>query len=410
MSLPLKNIRVLDLSRILAAPWAAQILGDLGAEVVKVERPEVGDDARRFGPPFLTDDEGRPTDESAFYISANRNKKSIAIDISKKEGQALIARLAAVSDVLIENYKVDDLKRYGLDYESLKAVNPRLIYCSVTGFGQTGPYRHRPGYDFVFQAMGGLMSVTGLPDHLPGGGPMKVGPSLADMQAGHFALSAILAALYHRDAQGGTGQHIDIALLDSLVASMSHYACHYLTSGQVPVRRGNEGNGGMPQRVFRCADKDIVIVIGNDEQFVRFCAVVEMPGLVGDSRFRKNVDRGLNRTELADILDPAILAWKGDALLAALEASGVPCGPVNDLEQVFADAQIKERGMEISVSHPLSASGFVRMVANPMKFSATPIESYRAPPQLGADGDYVLKDILKMTAPQIEALRDARAI
>ncbi|NYT79300.1 CoA transferase [Alcaligenaceae bacterium] len=405
MSLPLKQIRVLDLSRILAAPWAAQIMGDLGAEVIKVERPNAGDDARRFGPPFLKDSNGDDTQESAFYISANRNKKSITVDISKPEGQELVRKLVAVSDVFIENYKVNDLKRYGLDYETLHDLNPKLIYCSVTGFGQSGPYSHRPGYDFVFQAMGGLMSVTGAADDQPGAGPMKVGPSLADIQAGHFTLSAILAALYHRDVNGGQGQHIDIALLDSIVASISHYSSHYLIGREVPIRRGNEGNGGMPQRTFMCADQVIVIVIGNDDQFVRFCRLIGMPELANDPRFEKNLGRGLNRKALAEILDPIIATWKSDELLTRLEQNGVPCGPVNDLRQVFDDQQIKWRAMEVRVPHPLSQSGEVSMVANPVKFSETPITEYLAPPMLGQHSEEVLSDVLGLTREEISELR-----
>lgn len=410
MSLPLKNIRVLDLSRILAAPWAAQVLGDLGAEVIKVERPGKGDDARRFGPPFLKDEAGVDTMESAFYISANRNKKSITVDISQPDGQALIKQLVLHCDVLIENYKVNDLKRYGLDYESLRAIHPGLIYCSVTGFGQTGPYSHRLGYDFVFQAMGGLMSVTGLPDEQPGGGPMKVGPSLADIQAGHFALSAILAALYHRDVNKGEGQHIDIALMDSLIASISHYSCHYLLGREVPRRRGNEGNGGMPQRTFQCADQTIVIVIGNDEQFVRFCEVMGVPALSRDPRFERNVSRGANRVELAAILEPLVRQRKAATLLAELESAEVPCGPVNDLKQVFEDEQVIARGMEVRVPHAVSVTGSVTMVANPVKFSGTPITDYVAPPQLGEHTDEVLRSVLGASDATIADLRARRIV
>lgn len=405
MSLPLEKIRVLDLSRILAAPWAAQLMGDFGAEVIKVERPKSGDDSRRFGPPFVKDAHGNDTQESAFYLSANRNKKSITVDITKPEGQALIRDLAAKSDVLIENYKVNDLKRYGLDYESLKSVNPRLIYCSVTGFGQSGPYSHRPGYDFVFQAMGGLMSVTGVAEGLPGAGPMKVGPSLADIQAGHFTLSAVLAALYHRDVSGGQGQHIDIALLDSIVASISHYSSHYLLSREVPVRRGNEGNGGMPQRTFSCADQVIVIVIGNDEQFVRFCRVIGTPELAVDPRFEKNLGRGLNRKALAEIMDPIVAEWKAEDLLAELEKNGVPCGPVNDLSQVFDDPQVRHREMEVRAPHVLSKTGEVSMVRNPVRFSETPVTEYRAAPLLGEHNDDVLINILGRTKADVDRLR-----
>lgn len=410
MSKPLTNIRVLDLSRILAAPWAAQILGDWGAEVIKVERPGQGDDSRRFGPPFLKDPNGVETNESAFYLSANRNKRSIAIDISKPAGQELVRRLAAKCDVLIENYKVGDLKRYGLDYESLRVINPRLIYCSVTGFGQTGPYSSRAGYDSVFQAMGGLMSVTGLPDELAGGAPMKTGPSLADILAGQFALSAILTALYQRDANGGTGQHIDIALLDAMIAAMSHYASHYLVSGDVPIRRGTEGNGGMPSRLFRCADQDIVIVCGNDEQFVRLCEVLGRPELARDPKLEKNVLRVKNRHYLAAVFEPIIATWQGAELLAALECVGVPAGPVYNLQQVFADQHVQSRGMVVDLPHDNAEGGKLRIVANPVKFSSMPTTEYRRPPGAGQHTREILADVLGMDDEQIEGLKASGAV
>lgn len=405
MTKPLPNIRVLDLSRILAAPWAAQALGDLGAEVIKIERPVVGDDSRRFGPSFLRDAQGRDTAESAFYISANRNKKSVTVDLSRPEGQDVIRRLAAVSDVLIENYKVGDLKRYGLDYESLRAINPRLIYCSVTGFGQTGPYSPRPGYDAVFQAMGGLMSVTGMPDS-----PMKTGPSLADILAGQFALSAIMTALYHRDMHSGRGQHIDVSLLDSVIASMSHYASHYLVSGEVPFRRGTEGNGGMPARLYRCADQDIMISAGNNDQFARLCQVLGCPDAVDDPDFGTSVLRGVNRQRLAEVMEPLIAARNGAELLQAFEQAGVPAGPVNDMAQVFNDPHVKSRGMEVTAESAISATKVVHMVAHPVKYSDTPVDSYTAPPTLGQHTREVLGGMLGMDDDEIDRLAAASVI
>ncbi|UXJ50262.1 CaiB/BaiF CoA transferase family protein [Pseudomonas citronellolis] len=403
---PLSNIRVLDMSRILAGPWAAQMLADLGAEVIKVERPGKGDDSRQFGPPFLQDSEGRNTRESSFYISTNRNKKSITCDIAKPEGQALIRSLAKQCDVLLENYKVGDLKRYGLDYASLHEVNPRLVYCSLTGFGQTGPYSPRPGYDSIFQAMGGLMSITGLPDDVPGGGPMKTGPSLADILAGQYAAYAIQAALYARDVNGAPGQHIDVALLDALIASTSHYASQYLVSGEVPVRRGTEGNGGMPSRMFQCADGGIMIVAGNNEQYARFCAVLGHPELATDERFAEIALRVVNRRVLGEVFEPLVATWKLHDLLEALDAAGVPAGPINDMRQVFADPHVQARGMCVESSHPLAADGKVKLVANPVKFSATPITDYKAPPVQGEHTDSVLGELLGMDAAAIQALRE----
>ncbi|MGP3791525.1 CaiB/BaiF CoA transferase family protein [Pseudomonas sp. B392_1p] len=407
---PLSNIRVLDMSRILAGPWAAQMLADLGAEVIKIERPGKGDDSRQFGPPFLKDAEGRNTRESSFYISTNRNKKSITCDIASAQGQALVRDLVAHCDVLLENYKVGDLKRYGLDYASLREVNPRLVYCSLTGFGQTGPYAPRPGYDSIFQAMGGLMSITGLPDDVPGGGPMKTGPSLADILAGQYAAYAIQAALYARDVNGAPGQHIDIALLDALIASTSHYASQYLVSGEVPVRRGTEGNGGMPSRMFRCADGDIMIVAGNNEQYARFCAVLGHPELATDERFAEIPLRVVNRRVLGEVFEPLVATWNVRDLLQALDEAGVPAGPINNLEQVFADPHVQLRGMCVESEHALAADGKVRMVANPVRFSATPITEYKAPPSQGEHTDSVLGELLGMDAAQIQSLRDKRVI
>jgi len=402
---PLSRVRVLDMSRILAGPWAAQMLADLGAEVIKIERPGKGDDSRQFGPPFLKDAEGRNTRESSFYISTNRNKKSLSCDISKPEGQALIRALAAKCDVLLENYKVGDLKRYGLDYDSLKSVNPKLIYCSLTGFGQTGPYSPRPGYDSIFQAMGGLMSITGLPDDVAGGGPMKTGPSLADILAGQYAAYAIQAALYARDMQDEPGQHIDVSLLDSLIASTSHYASQYLISGEVPVRRGTEGNGGMPSRMFRCADGDIMIVAGNNEQYARFCDVLGHPELIRDERFAEIALRVVNRRALGEVFEPLIAQWRLHDLLAALDAAGVPAGPINTLEQVFADPHVQSRNMCVEASHSLSADGKVKLVANPVKFSGTPIVDYKAPPIQGEHTEQILRELLGMEETEVQDLK-----
>jgi crotonobetainyl-CoA:carnitine CoA-transferase CaiB-like acyl-CoA transferase len=408
----LSGIRVLDLSRILAGPWGAQMLADLGAEVIKVERPGKGDDSRQFGPPFLRDRDGNDTRESTFFISANRSKKSITCDIATPDGQALIRSLAAQCDVLLENYKVGDLQRYGLDYASLKAVNPRLVYCSITGFGQTGPYSSRPGYDSIFQAMGGLMSITGNGDETPGGGPMKTGPSLADILCGQYAVSAIVAALYHRDAkgeQGGEGQYIDLSLLDSMIAATSHYASQYLVSGEIPVRRGTEGNGGMPSRMFRCADRNVMVVAGNNEQYARLCQVLDHPELATDARFSEIALRVRNRRALGEVFEPLMARWQSCELLAALDAAGVPAGPINDLQQVFDDPHVQARGMCVEVDHPLSNEP-VRVVANPVKMSGTPIVSYTAPPTLGQHTDDVLHDLLHMSRAEIDALRARKII
>lgn len=405
MQKPLSNIRILDMSRILAAPWAAQMLGDLGAEVIKVERPKTGDDTRFFGPSAMKDSEGRDTRETSFYISANRNKKSITIDLAKPEGQDLIRQLAAKSDVLIENYKVGDLKRYGLDYESLKAINPKLVYCSITGFGQTGPYAARPGYDTLFQAMGGLMSTTGLPDDVPGGGPMKTGPSLADILAGQFAMSAILAALYHRDQNSGEGQYIDVSLLDSVIASMTHTVSDYLVSGDVPKRRGTEGNGGMPSRMYRCADQDIVVVAGNKEQFQNLCTVLGCPEAVNIPGFETPMSRGKNRKHLAEVMEPLFAKRQAAELLTALAEANVPAGPINDLAQVFEDPQVKVRNMAVEIAHPNAQGGVLRLVGNPVKFSATPVDEYRAPPTLGQHTHEILGEVLGLDQAGIEVLK-----
>jgi len=404
---PLSHIRVLDLSRVLAGPLAAQTLGDLGAEVIKVERAGSGDDARRMGPPFLKDTAGRDTRETPIILGANRNKKSITLNLAAPEGQDIVLRLAAISDVLIENFKVGDLKRYGLDYESLKKVNPRLIYCSVTGFGQSGPYAPRPGYDSIFQAMGGLMSVTGYPDD-EGGAPVKTGPSIADFIGGQFAAIGVIAALYERDARSGGGQQVDIALLDSVIASLSHYTAQYLATGVVPVRRGTQGNGGLPSQRFPCADGGVMVVCGNDEQYRRFCEVLKHPELADDERFISNPQRVLNRKALARTFDAITIKWKQQELLEGLERANVPAGPVYDLQQVFEDPQVRHRQMAVEVPHPLA--GTVKVCASPIRLSETPIDSYTAPPTLGQHTAEILKGLLAFDDGDLERLSRMKVI
>jgi crotonobetainyl-CoA:carnitine CoA-transferase CaiB-like acyl-CoA transferase len=407
---PLSHIRVLDLSRVLAGPLAAQTLGDLGAEVIKVERAGGGDDARRMGPPFLKDEAGRDTRETPIILGANRNKKSITLNLATPEGQDIVRRLAALSDVLVENFKVGDLKRYGLDYESLKKVNPRLIYCSVTGFGQSGPYAPRPGYDSIFQAMGGLMSVTGYPDD-EGGAPVKTGPSIADFIGGQFAAIGVIAALYERDARpggSGKGQQVDIALLDSVIASLSHYTAQYLATGVVPMRRGTQGNGGLPSQRFPCADGGVMVVCGNDEQYRRFCEALNHPELATDERFASNPVRVLNRKALAQTFDAITSQWKQQELLEALERVNVPAGPIYDLQQVFADPQVQHRQMAVEVPHPLA--GTVTICASPIRLSETPIDSYTAPPTQGQHTAEVLKGLLAFNDADLERLSRMKVI
>ena len=406
---PLSHIRVLDLSRVLAGPLAAQTLGDLGAEVIKIERAGGGDDARRMGPPFLKDKEGRDTRETPIILGANRNKKSITLNLATPEGQDIVRRLAAISDVLIENFKVGDLKRYGLDYESLKRVNPRLVYCSVTGFGQSGPYAPRPGYDSIFQAMGGLMSVTGYPDD-EGGAPVKTGPSIADFIGGQFAAIGVIAALYKRDAGERTdkGQQVDIALLDSVIASLSHYTAQYLATGEVPVRRGTQGNGGLPSQRFPCADGGVMVVCGNDEQYRRFCEALKHPELADDERFITNPQRVLNRKALARTFDAITSHWRQQELLDALERVNVPAGPIYDLKQVFEDPQVKHRRMAVEVPHPLA--GTVKIYASPIRLSDTPTQSYTAPPTLGQHTAEVLQRLLGFSDADLERLSRLKVI
>jgi crotonobetainyl-CoA:carnitine CoA-transferase CaiB-like acyl-CoA transferase len=398
---------VLDLSRVLAAPWTGQNLADLGAEVIKIERPLKGDDSRAYGPPWLKDPNGRDTPESAYFAAANRGKKSITLDLSKTEGQDIVRALAARSDVLLENYKYGDLTRYRLGYEDLKAINPRLIYCSVTGFGQTGPYRERPGYDFMIQGMGGLMSLTGERDDLPGGGPQRVGVPVVDIMTGMYATIAVCAAIAHR-AETGAGQHLDLALLDTQVAFLANQAMNYLATGEVPGRIGNAHPNIVPYQTFRTADGDIILACGNDNLFRKFCEVGGCEHLAKDERFATNGRRVENRAVLTPLLADVFAKRTTREWVEALEAAGVPNGPINNLKQVFEEPQVVARGVKIELEHP--SAGRVPLVASPMRFSATPLEYKRPPPTLGQHTDEILKDILGMDAPAIAKLRETKIV
>jgi crotonobetainyl-CoA:carnitine CoA-transferase CaiB-like acyl-CoA transferase len=383
----LSGIRVLDLSRVLAGPWCTQTLADLGADVVKVERPVTGDDTRGWGPPFVRDRDGAITAEAAYFMGTNRNKRCITVDIAQPEGQALIRELALTNDVFVENYKVGDMARYGLDSATLCALNPRLVYCSITGFGQTGPYRERAGYDYAVQGMGGLMSVTGERDDLPGGGPQKAGVAVADLFTGMYSVVAILAALRHRDATG-LGQVIDMALLDTQVAMLANLGAAYLATGQAPTRAGNAHQNIVPYQVFEVADGHLILAVGNDGQFAKFCTVAGHAELALDARFTRNADRVKNREVLVPLLAEIMNQRCKSDWLAALEAAKVPCGAINDLDEVFADPQVKARGMTVPMPHPLTDS--LRVVASPMKLSRTPVQYRSAPPLLGQHTDEVL--------------------
>jgi crotonobetainyl-CoA:carnitine CoA-transferase CaiB-like acyl-CoA transferase len=402
----LAGVRVLDLSRVLAGPWCTQTLADLGADVIKVERPSGGshpggDDTRGWGPPFLQDRAGVDTGEAAYYLGCNRNKRSITIDLSRPEGQALVRRLVAECDVLVENFKVGDMARYGLDAATLLDAQPRLVYCSITGFGQTGPYRDRAGYDYAIQGLGGLMSVTGERDDRAGGGPQKVGVAVADLFTGMYATVAILAALRHRDATG-CGQHIDMALLDTQVAMLANLGANYLVTGVPPARAGNAHQNIVPYQVFEVADGHLILAVGNDGQFVKFCEVAGCAELARDKRFLRNADRVRHRDVLIPLLAQRMRERSKQQWLSALEAAKVPCGPINDLAEVFADPQVRARAMAVPVPHPLSDS--LRLVANPIKLSATPVQVSRAPPLLGQHTDEVLAEI-GIGADEREALR-----
>ena len=407
---PLSHIKVLDLSRVLAGPWCGQQLADLGAEVIKVERPRGadgnggGDDTREWGPPYLKDAQGRDTAEAAYYLGANRGKKSITLDIASAAGQEIVKKLAAQSDIVIENYKVGQLKKYGIDYAGLKTVNPQIIYCSITGFGQTGPYAQRPGYDYIIQGMGGLMSITGerddACDKCAGGGPQKVGIAVADLMTGMYASVAILAAIAHRE-KTGEGQHIDMALLDVQVAMLANMNMNYLTSGQPPVRAGNAHQNLVPYQVFECADGHVIIAAGNDGQYQRFCAVGGEPQLASDARFSVNPQRVRNRDVLIPLLAAMVKRKTKKDWISELEAANVPCGPINNLKETFENEQVIARNMRFDLPHP--SAGSVPMVRNPIQYSATQLEYHIPPPLLGQHTREVL-DTLGYSAAQIEQL------
>ena len=403
MAGPLTGFRVLDLSRILAGPWASQMLADLGAEVIKIERPGSGDDTRGWGPPYMPDQSGDATGEAAYFHAANRGKQSVCIDMSKPAGQKLIQQLATHCDVFIENFKVGGLKKYGLDYTSMTQINPRLVYCSITGFGQSGPYAGRAGYDFMIQAMGGMMSVTGETD----GQPMKIGVALADVLTGLYAANAIQAALIHQQ-KTGAGQYIDMALLDVQVATLANQAMNFLASGVSPQRRGNSHPNIVPYQAFQTGDGHIILAIGNDAQFERFCKLAGSGELAADTRFRSNSDRVRHR----DLLVPqvaAIMLQKSSAdWLVALNAEGIPCGPINDIEQVFADPQVQHRGLQLELDHP--AAGKVASVANPIRMSLTPVQYDRAPPLLGQHTGEVLIRLLGMDEQDVSRLKQDNII
>ncbi|HEX9193577.1 MAG TPA: CaiB/BaiF CoA-transferase family protein [Burkholderiales bacterium] len=402
MAGPLSHIRVLDLSRVLAGPWAGQNLADLGAEVIKVERPGSGDDSRAFGPPWVKDKDGRDTKDSAYYTSANRGKKSITLNISRPEGQKLVRELARISDVLIENYKFGDLARYGLAYDDLKKINPRLVYCSVTGFGQTGPYRERPGYDFMIQGMGGMMSVTGEPDDAPGGGPQRAGVPVADIITGMYASIAICAALAHR-AEGGAGQHLDLALLDSQIALLAYQNSNYFATGSPPGRIGNLHPNIVPYQPFRTQDGSIILACGNDNLYRKFCEAAGRPELADDPRFATNGARVENRAEMTQLLSQVFAQRTTREWVELLDAAGVANGPINDVAQVFQEPQVRARGVKIELEHPLA--GKLPLVASPMRFSGTPLEHNLAPPVLGQHTDEILREMLKLGEPEIARLR-----
>jgi crotonobetainyl-CoA:carnitine CoA-transferase CaiB-like acyl-CoA transferase len=400
----LQGVRVLDLTRVLAGPFCGQILGDLGAEVIKIERPGAGDDGRMYGFSQLKDKDGNATRESAFYLTANRNKKSVTVNLSKPEGQTLIRKLAAECDVLIENYKVGNLKRYGLDYDSLKEVNPRLIYCSITGYGQTGPMAERPGYDGLFQTTGGLMAVTGIPEGQPGAGPLKAGPSLVDVFTGHNAAIAVLGALNQRH-QTGKGQYIDIALLDCSVAMVSHIMQDYLVSGNPPPRLGNGGNGGGPADLINCSDGIIYISAGTDEHWRLLCELMKRPDLFTDPRFDTNPKRGRNRNELVAIIIQWSKDWTTADLLKALDKSGIPAARYNELPEVWEDEQVQHRHLKVTIPHPVS--GEVSLIASPLAYMSGSPMRYVAPPTIGQHTDEVLHGLLKLSDEEVKRLHDS---
>ena len=393
MAGPLSHLTILDLSRVLAGPWCTQLLADLGATVIKIERPGNGDDTRAWGPPFLKDASGGDTSEAAYYLACNRGKLSVAVDFTKPEGQRIVRDLALQADVLVENFKVGGLAKYGLDYASVAALNPRLVYASITGFGQDGPYADRAGYDFIIQGMSGFMSVTGERDDLPGGGPQKAGVAITDLMTGMYAAVGILAALQHRE-RTGAGQHIDLALLDSAVAMMAVMGMNHLVSGTPPDRAGNAHQNIVPYQVFACTDGHLILAVGNDSQFAKFCAVAGHPEWARDARFARNVERVRNRDALVPLVAAAIATRPQREWLAALEEVGVPCGPINKLDAVFADPQLLARGMKLDLPHPLAGS--VPQVNVPVKMSGTPLAPERPPPLLAQHTLQVLRERLAL--------------
>jgi formyl-CoA transferase len=403
----LGHIRVLDLTRILAGPWCSQNLADLGADVIKVERPSVGDDTRTWGPPYLQDQEGKPTTEAAYYLCANRGKRAITVDIATPEGQQIIRELCLQSDVVLENYKVGQLKKYGLDYASLKEIKPDIVYCSITGFGQTGPYAHRAGYDFIVQGMGGLMSLTGERDDLPGGGPQKAGVAIADLMTGMYATIAVMAALTHRD-RTGEGQYIDMALLDVQVAMLANMGSNYLTSGKPPQRWGNAHQNIVPYQTFATADGHIIVAAGNDSQYRKFVQVGGCPALADDARFCTNPLRVQHRDILVPMLVTMVKQKTKKDWIDLLEAEGVPCGPINTLDEVFENPQVTARGMQINVPHP--SAGQVKMVGSPINLSQTPVHYNAAPPLLGQHTEQILRELLGYTPEQLIQLKVAGVI
>lgn len=402
MKKALEHLRVLDLSRIFAGPWSTQNLADLGAHVIKVERPGRGDDTRAWGPPFLKDAEGSPTTDSSYFMAVNRGKQSITVDISTSEGQAIIKDLVKTVDIVVENYKVGNLKRYGLDYENLSQINPQLVYCSITGFGQTGPYADLPGYDFVFQGMGGLMSLTGKPDSEPGGGPIKFGLAISDLTTGMYATIAILAAIEHRHISG-QGQYIDMSLLDCSVSLTSYMSMNYFLSGKVPQRMGNVHTNIVPYQVFRCQEGSIILAVGNDTQFHDLCHALGMPELATDARFARAFDRVRNRETLIPIIEEPFKTRTMMAWVEIFEKNNVPCGPIYPLDQVFEDAQVKQREMKINLPHDAGVD--VPTVASPIRMSQTPVRLEKSAPILGHDTQAILQQELGLSDEQIAGLK-----
>jgi formyl-CoA transferase len=401
MPRPLSHIRVLDLTRVLAGPWAAQNLADLGAEVIKIERPETGDDTRSWGPPFLKGSDGKETRESAYFLSVNRGKKSVTLDIAAPEGARIARELAAKCDVLLENYKVGGLAKYGLAYEDVRRANPGIVYCSITGYGQTGPCAHLPGYDFIFQGMGGLMSITGERDDLPGGGPQKVGIAITDVMAGMYASLAVSAALIHRE-RTGEGQHIDMALLDTIVAFGANQISNYFHSGKIPERWGNAHPNLLPYEVFPTADGHLILGAGNDSQWLSFCQAAEHPELAADARFKTMPDRIRNRAALIPLIQTIMKRRTNREWIERFDAANVPCGPINNYQEVFENPQVQHRGLRVEMPHPLAGS--IPGVASPMRFSETPVEYLMPPPLLGQHTREVLSDVLGMSSEELDRL------